>query len=151
MEVAGLEPEPEPHEFLSAALGLKPKKKVGAEQSLPVELATPVDPTPIAEVATIDSDPFARLKRPLKNQPSKPESNEDDELVSVADLGDDSDDSKLKLTPTKKQIKNPAVEREKSTRCEEDRSRQERVPKPKVEVKAKAKDTAQPVQTCRSV
>ena len=89
MEVAGLEPEPEPHEFLSAALGLKPKKKLGAKKPA-VELATPVDPTPIAEVATL-TDPFAAetTTQEPATETETDSSADDDELVSVADLGDD--------------------------------------------------------------
>ena len=56
MEVAGLEPEPEPHEFLSAALGLKPKKKVGAKKAAaPIEQAPVVEQVPVA----VGGDPFA--------------------------------------------------------------------------------------------
>ena len=91
MEVAGLEPEPEPHEFLSAALGLKPKKKVGANKPA-VELATPVDPKPIAEVATL-TDPFATAEPATHDTPAEAEAS-DDELVSVADLGDDEETKK---------------------------------------------------------
>ena len=86
MEVAGIEPEPEPHEFLSAALGLKPKKKVGARK-VAAELATPVDPTPIAEVATL-TDPFA-VETNDSSTETETDSSADAELVSVADLGDD--------------------------------------------------------------
>ena len=93
MEVAGIEPEPEPHEFLSAALGLKPKKKVGVK-NVAAELATPVDPTPIDEVATL-TDPFAAeptaQDSAKKTDRSAATDTSDDELVSVADLGDDED------------------------------------------------------------
>ena len=88
MEVAGLEPEPEPHEFLSAALGLKPKKKVGAKK-VAVEVAAPVEQTPIVEpvAVAVGGDPFA-------SDPATEETidENEEELVSVADLGDDEDD-----------------------------------------------------------
>ena len=85
MEVAGLEPEPEPHEFLSAALGLKPKKKVGAKKAA-AKVAAPIEQAPVVEQVpvAVGGDPFA----------SAPATQEDEaeELVSVADLGDDEDD-----------------------------------------------------------
>ena len=88
MEVAGLEPEPEPHEFLSAALGLKPKKKVGAKK-VAVEVAAPVEQAPIVEpvAVAVGGDPFA-------SDPATEETidENEEELVSVADLGDDEDD-----------------------------------------------------------
>ena len=87
MEVAGLEPEPEPHEFLSAALGLKPKKKVGAKKAA-VEVAAPVEQAPVVEKVSdaVGGDPFA-------SAPASEETEDEEELVSVADLGDDEDDS----------------------------------------------------------
>ena len=86
MEVAGLEPEPEPHEFLSAALGLKPKKKVGAKKAA-VEVAAPVEQAPVVEKVSdaVGGDPFA-------SAPASEETEDEEELVSVADLGDDEDD-----------------------------------------------------------
>ena len=86
MEVAGLEPEPEPHEFLSAALGLKPKKKVGAKKTA-VEVAAPVEQAPVVEKVSdaVGGDPFA-------SAPASEETEDEEELVSVADLGDDEDD-----------------------------------------------------------
>ena len=88
MEVAGLEPEPEPHEFLSAALGLKPKKKVGAKKAA-VEVAAPVEQAPIVEQAAVavGDDPFASAPATQDT-----EDEVEQELVSVADLGDDEDD-----------------------------------------------------------
>ena len=88
MEVAGLEPEPEPHEFLSAALGLKPKKKVGAKKTA-VEVAAPVEQAPIVEQAAVavGDDPFASAPATQDT-----EDEVEEELVSVADLGDDEDD-----------------------------------------------------------
>ena len=89
MEVAGLEPEPEPHEFLSAALGLKPKKKVGAKKTA-IEVTPIVEQAPIVEpvAVAVGGDPFASAPA---IQETKDEVEE--ELVSVADLGgDDNDD-----------------------------------------------------------
>ena len=83
MEVAGLGPEPEPHEFLSAALGMKPKKKVGAKKPV-VEVAAPVATAPVVE-ATTGIDPFA-------TEDAVAEDAVEDELVSVADLGQDDED-----------------------------------------------------------
>ena len=93
MEVAGLEPEPEPHEFLSAALGLKPKKKVGVKKAA-VEVAAPVEQAaaaiePVAVAA--GGDPFAAVPATQEVDEETQEEDED-ELVSVADLGDDEND-----------------------------------------------------------
>ena len=124
MEVAGLEPEPEPHEFLSAALGLKPKKKVGAKKPA-VELATPVDPTPIAEVATL-TDPFAveptsqdsvaeastsAPETEKSTSDSQADSSADDELVSVSDLGDDDETDDEKEPTAEAEEKAPAAKK----------------------------------------
>ena len=86
MEVAGLEPEPEPHEFLSAALGLKPKKKVGAKKAA-AKVAAPIEQAPVVEQVpvAVGGDPFA-------SAPATQEDEAEEELVSVADLGDDEDD-----------------------------------------------------------
>ena len=97
MEVAGLEPEPEPHEFLSAALGLKPKKKVGAKKAA-VEVAVPV---------AAGDDPFASA--PATQEVEKETQEEVEEaLVSVADLGDDEDDLDS-LTEPPQAVQQPEV------------------------------------------
>ena len=74
--------------FLSAALGLKPKKKVGAKK-VAVEVAAPVEQAPIVEpvAVAVGGDPFA-------SDPATEETidENEEELVSVADLGDDEDD-----------------------------------------------------------
>ncbi len=93
MEVAGLDPEPEPHEFLSAALGLKPKKKVGAKKPA-VEVSAPETSTPVAEEAP-GADPFA-------SEPANVEAEE--ELVSVADLGEDEVDDSDPVVETTKAV-----------------------------------------------
>lgn len=82
MEVATLEPEPEPHEFLAEALGVKPKKKKKAAQPATDSNASEQTKTVASEVA----------RDPVKSESTETEVLEQDELVSVADLGDDDEE-----------------------------------------------------------